>query len=67
MDFIHSEMYHAILEKKTLVYAPYVMKLILIKVKGLNTRGFTQHSPKKLQILTHEDAPSSSCAPFSSD
>ena len=67
MDFIHSEIYHAILEKKTPVYAPYIMKLILIKVKGLNTRGFTKHRPKKLQILTHEDAPRGSRVPFADD
>ena len=51
MDFIHCEMYHAMLEKKTPLYAPYVMKLILSKLDGINTRHFTPHKPKTLQVL----------------
>ena len=37
MDFIHSEMVHAFLERKTPIYAPYIMKLIVTKIPGLKS------------------------------
>ena len=62
MDFIKCELHWAVHEKKTPIYAPYVMKLILDQVPSLNQEHFTLHKTGTLQILKH-DKPSSSSAP----
>ena len=53
MDFIKCEINIALHERKTPMYAPYIMKLILKQLSQLDHTHFTPHKPGTLQVLTH--------------
>ena len=51
MDYIKCEINIAIDEKKTPMYAPYVMKLILQELPQLDTSRFKKHKVGTLHVL----------------
>jgi len=64
MDFIKCEMHWAIFEHKNPLYAPYIMKLILLKAPNVDVSRLTKHAKGTLHILSkHSKPPSSSRAP----
>ena len=53
MDFIKCEINIDVHERKTPIYAPYIMKLILEQLPQFNQSRFTHHKFGNLQVLTH--------------